>query len=90
MLEGKAIFIYKIGEKLKAPLSSRRNVGISAKALKEIKLDASREAVMIDVPKGIGYLIKNPYLKEAKFINICDYPWRAGDNETITPDFEGY
>ena len=60
------------------------------KKFKEIKLDAAKEAIMIDIPKGTGYLIKNLYSKEAKFVNICDYPWRPDDNETITPDFSGY
>ena len=62
----------------------------AGKNFKKIVLDSSKEAIMVDIPKGVGYLIKNPYSKEAKFVNICDYPWRPNDNETITPDFSRY
>ena len=68
LLEGKAIFVYKVGKKFK-----------------ETKLDASKKITMLDIPKGIGYLIKNPYSAEAKFINICDYPWKPNENETVVP-----
>src|SRR3989344_3726820 len=62
----------------------------TGKKFVEIKLDASRSATMLDITMGTGYLIKNPYSKEAKFLNICDYPWKPNENETIIPDFSGH
>lgn len=56
---------------------------------KEIVVDSDNPS-LLDVPAGIGYLIRNPHSKEAKIVNICDYPWREGDNETQTPDFSDY
>ncbi len=63
---------------------------MAGKKFKEIKLDASKGAMMLDIPKGTGYLIKNPYRQEAHCINICDYPWKPNENETVTPDFGMY
>jgi hypothetical protein len=57
----------------------------------ELRLRADGpEVPMIDIPSGVEYLILNPYKVEARFINICDYPWRKGDSETIIPDFHAY
>ena len=65
-------------------------VYMTGKKFKEIKLDAREGAVMLDIPRGTGYLIKNPYRREARCINICDYPWKPNEHETITPDFTSY
>lgn len=58
---------------------------------REIILNAMDGAAMLDIPMGTGYLIYNPSSDiEALFINICDYPWKKDDNETLTPDFRGW
>lgn len=60
------------------------------KRFQEISLDARRQAVMADIPKMTAYLLKNPFSQEAKLVNICDYPWQPGDQETLEPDFPGF
>lgn len=62
----------------------------SGNKFNEVHMEAGDEAMMADIPKMVGYLIQNPYKKEARLLNICDYPWKKDDNETITPDFSGY
>ena len=57
---------------------------------KEIIIDSENNPLLFDIPAGIGYFIRNIYQTEAKMVNICDYPWREGDNETETPDFSAY
>ena len=58
------------------------------RSFSKLYLDASKEVAMLDIPKKTAYLIKNPYKKESKFINICDYPWKKNDNETKTPNWQ--
>lgn len=57
---------------------------------KKIFLNADRQAMMVDMPKNTAYLMENPFKKEAQLINICDYPWKKGDHETVEPDFSKY
>lgn len=57
----------------------------------EVILEATDHAKMLDIPTNVGYLVRNLSLDhQAVFVNICDYPWKKDDNETITPDFSGW
>jgi hypothetical protein len=37
-----------------------------------------------------GYCIIGLGKQTSTFINICNYAWEPGDNETIVPDFSNY
>lgn len=65
-------------------------VYLDKNVFKDVMVDAGKDSMLFDIPAGIGYLIRNPYSAEAKMVNICDYPWREGDNETVIPDFSDY
>lgn len=56
----------------------------------EIDIDGDRRPKMIDIPSNTQYLIKGMGEKPSLIINICDYAWREGDNETLKPDFSDY
>src|SRR3989344_9215398 len=56
----------------------------------EIVLASDEDIPMLDVPSGVGYLIRNTHNDVARIINICDHPWRENDNETESPDFKEY
>lgn len=56
----------------------------------ELSMRAVRNAVMVDIPARVGYLIRNLSKIAAHFIIIGDYPWKKGEKETVTPDFHGY
>ena len=56
----------------------------------EIDLNADESTTVLDVPCKTGYLIRNKSGAIARLINICDYPWLEGDNETESPDFKEY
>lgn len=60
------------------------------KKFSEIVLNADENITMLDVPRGMGYLIRNTHDSIARLINICDYPWREGDDETESPNFKEY
>lgn len=57
---------------------------------RERLIDAEKAYTLIDIPAKTPYLIRNNSQKTAKLINICDYPWKKGDDETIVPDFGDY
>lgn len=61
-----------------------------AEVFKETEVNADSHPVLFDIPAGVGYLIRNASKDDAKMVNICDYPWKEGDNETEVPDFSGY
>ena len=74
LIEGSAVIVYQEG-----------------KEFHTIALHAMDSVAMLDIPAGIGHLIYNSsFDKSALFVNICDYPWRKDDNETLTPDFSGW
>ena len=56
----------------------------------EIALTSDENITMLDVPSGVGYLIRNTSDDVARLVNICDHPWRENDNETESPDFNEY
>ncbi len=61
-----------------------------AEVFKETEVNADSHPVLFDIPAGVGYLIRNPFKDDAVMVNICDYPWKEGDNETEAPDFSDY
>jgi len=56
----------------------------------EEEIDADTNPVRFLIPVGEEYCFIGLGDKEALLINICDYPWKAGDNETLIPDFSEY
>lgn len=56
----------------------------------EQRMDATKHAIVADIPAQESYCIMNPFKKEARFVNICNYPWKKGDTETTIPDFSEY
>ena len=44
----------------------------------------------IQLPVNTGYCIIGLGKETSTFINICNYAWQPGDQETIVPDFSNY
>lgn len=57
---------------------------------KELDIDADSQPKMIEIPTNLKYLLFGLGKKQAVIINICDYPWKPKDNETVIPDFSKY
>lgn len=56
----------------------------------EIDIDANVQPKLIDIPTNTQYLLIGKGDTPCGIVNICDYPWKPDDNETIQPDFSGY
>ena len=75
LISGKIIFLYKFPGEIQ---------------FHEEEVDSNENLMMIEVPKNLEYAIIGLGTQDALLVNICDYPFIAGDNETIIPDFGGY
>ncbi len=53
-------------------------------------LSAGKQPVLVDIPPMQDYAIVGLGREESILVNVCDYAWREGDGETLTPDFSGY
>jgi len=75
LIQGKAVFVYK------SPEEDQFHVK---------EMDSKESLMMIEIPKNLEYAIIGLGAQESLFVNICDYPFIPGDNETTIPNFGGY